>query len=520
MVDSNPPNTVPEEFWPLIARLSEESSAGIMLLDPHGRIVWENDAGKELLGLPTDQASPVLGQRITSLPNVREAGAAPVFEAILEGTSVHDVIVDLVSVSGQPVTFRVDGGPVYDDDGYLIGAWTMARDSVRRTEQAGRLLEIQRMEILGLSVTGVIHDLNNVLTGLGGTLELLGSGGEVSGDLFSALDNMVRRSHDITQRLLEVARPGNQPMESMDLRTPIRQAADLMRHGLGPSVQVECTLPDTQLPVHASRTSLLQCLFNLGTNARDAMDGRGRITLQVTRVEDPERSATHNWPTDFHALLEVTDTGPGIPADQMGRIFEPFFTTKGGSGTGMGLAVVHRSVMDHRGGVAVSNGPDGGARFAVRIPLQAGRVIDDEPTRNLVVPCQLKTQGPPLDGMRILVADDESALRMVLAQGLRMHGAEVELAVDGIEALDAAQHGVTSGHPFHAAVVDMHMPGLDGVELLGALSARVPGIRILATSGLDPSGSTMGELEDLEVRFLGKPFRLAHVVELLLTPPT
>ncbi|MCO4769664.1 MAG: response regulator [Deltaproteobacteria bacterium] len=512
-----PQDAVPRAFWPVIARFGERAPVGVMLLDAEGRIVWENRTAHAILGLPLDEPSPTRGLKITEMANVQAAGAAALLRSLTSGAEVKDILIDITSITGREISMLMDGGAVRGDDGEVIGAWLAGRDLSNDANQAGRLLALQRMELLGLSVTGVIHDLNNTLTGLSGALELMRGGEQPSHTLLGGLEGMVRRSQDIAARLLEVSRPGNQDLQPMDLRTPVRQAADLMRHGLGPGINIECELPRGQVPVECARTNLLQALFNLGTNARDAMDGTGSIRVGLSSVLDPALCEEMGWDGNRYARITFSDSGPGIPPAMATRIWEPFFTTKGGSGTGMGLAVVHRAVLDHSGLITLQS-TDEGASFEIRLPMFLGLVDDDEPTRSMVVPRQFNVHGPPLEGQRVLVADDEPALRLVLDSGLAVKGAEVTVVPDGSTALVAAGRALEEGVPYHSALVDLHMPGLDGVGLLSELRARHPNLRLVATSGLEPAPAVMDEISGLRATFLPKPFRLAHVVEALMNP--
>ncbi len=478
---------VPEALWPVIAQLGEAAPLAVMLLDSSGHILRENRAARKLLGLPVTGPSPNRGVRIDALPNVRDSGAGPILRGLLGGSEVRDVMLDLVSTSGHPVSLLLDGGAVRDGAGNITGVWLAGRDLGSDANQSGRMLALQRMEILGLSVTGVIHDLNNTLTGLSGALELMKGGQEPGHQLLSALDGMVRRSQDIASRLLEVSRPGPQGYEAMDLRTPVRQATDLMRHGLGPGITIHANLPRGQVPVECARTNLLQCFFNLGTNARDAMGGKGTISLELEVVDDEARCEAEGWPGSRYARLTFRDTGPGVPQETAERIWEPFFTTKPGSGTGMGLSVVHRAVLDHGGRVRLIQEAGAGACFEISLPMYLGLVDDDEPTRTMLVPRTLHADGPPLQGRRVLVADDEAALRLVLDTGLSHRGAEVVPVGDGMEALAAAHRATDDGQPFHAAIVDMHMPGLDGLSLVAELRSREPLMRLIVTSGPSPT---------------------------------
>lgn len=506
--------SVPLSTRGVVAALAEDAPFGVLLLDREGRIAWENPALRRMLGIPDDTLSPVLGMRITELPNLKDAGAATVFERMIAGERLTDVLLDFTTALGKAVSLSFNAGPSRDDDGAIDGYWATVRETAESGHpQAGRMIAVQRMEIVGLAVTGVIHDLNNILTALSGTLEMVRGGQEAGPQLVAALDGMVRRSRDIAARLLEVSRPGDNTQEPMDLRTPVRQAADLMRHGLGPSIQIELSLPHHQVPALCERTALLQTLFNLGTNARDAMPGGGTVSLTLKVIRDRAACEERGWPGRRYARLLVQDDGPGIPEETAARIFEPFFTTREGSGTGMGLAVVHRTVVDHGGTVAVVPSEQG-ACFQIELPLYLGPVEDDEPTRTLTIPASA-TKGPPLAGIRLLVADDEEALRLMLRDALSLRGAAVTAVADGSAALAAIQAATEAGLPFHAGLIDMNMPGLSGLDLLTALRGRSD-LSLVAASGLEPGPWEMDELRAMKVAFLPKPFSLATVVEAVL----
>ena len=512
-------NSAPPEHWRTIVSMAEEAPFGVMVLDADGRIRWENHTLRRMLAIEPNKPSPAIGVRVTDLPNIREAGAIELFETLLAGGRIHDLLLEFKTLSGRNVSLSFDAGPLRSSSGSIDGFWLTGVEATDQdSPQAGRMMAVQRMEILGLAVTGVIHDLNNILTALSGTLEMVRGGHQAGPKLVTALDGMVRRSRDIVGRLLEVARPGDNHREAIDLRTPVRQAADLLRNGLGPDVHIDLTLPHHQVPALCNRTMLLQCLFNLGTNARDAMGGAGSISIALSVIRDRGECDRRGWPGRRYARLLFTDAGPGVPPDKASRIFEPFFTTKGGDGTGMGLAIVHRAVMDHSGTVALVPSATG-ATFRIELPLYVGPVEDDEPTRTLTIPAPLRREGPPLQGLRVLVADDEEALRLMLRDALTLRGAEVTAVEDGPSALAALHLSREDGTPLEAGLIDMRMPGLHGIELLTELRARSKELVLIASSGLEPSPTDAEELRRLKISFLPKPFGLSDLVEAILARP-
>lgn len=487
---------------------------GVLLIDAQGILKYENAAARRMLGVPPGMDSPAVGSLIAKLPSMRDPAIQAILARIAAGESVQGVVVEFTSIFGHTLTLVVDAGPAPGS-----GSWIAFRDLAHGGPLAGRLLAAQRLEFVGVAVTGVIHDLNNLITALGGTLEVMRRGRAVDAGLLSNVDGLLRRSRDVTRRLLQAARPGEEHYEPLDLRTPLRQAADLLRNSLGAGIAIHCSLPESQVPVLADRTMLLQCVFNLGVNARDAMHGRGEIFLALDVINDPATCRRRNWPGYRFARIRVADTGPGIPSDTRERVFEPFFSTKDpDKSTGMGLSVVKRAVIDHKGTLQLVDLPGLGACFEIGLPFFAGPVEDDEPTRAMSLPPGVlqRPEDRPLDGMRILVADDEPSVRVLLERALTDQGAEVEPVANGTHAIQALREA-RGGRPFQAAILDVRLPGLGGYEAIGLIRSFDPDIRLLAISGLEPEGPDLLTLKEMRAAFLPKPFRLGDVVDALLS---
>jgi CheY-like chemotaxis protein len=316
---------------------------------------------------------------------------------------------------------------------------------------------------------------------------------------------------------LEAARPHSYGAEPLDLRTPVRQAADLMRNSLGDGIRVILDQPETQVPVFGDRTELVRSLFNLAINSRDAL-GRegGELHLEVTIRRDPQRCRAHRWVGSHHARIRVWDTGPGIPPETASRIFEPFFSTKSpDQGTGMGLSVVHRVVVVHQGTIDYVDLPDRGACFDIHLPLFRGSVDDDEPTRVMYLAKDARSK-KPLNKLRILVADDEPTLRLMLTEALGIRGGEIATAADGLDAIRSLEAAIRAGSPFHVALIDFHMPGVGGMETLRRARELDADLHLVLCSGMDPSPELRDEFDALRVQFLPKPFRLGEAVEAIL----
>jgi len=483
----------------------------LIVLDADGRIVVESRGFLAMAELPPGAKSLASGKIVSELPNMQHPDLQAILSRILAGDRLRGVPLDFTTLRGVQLSVAVDSGPLGDGT-----FWMTVRDLAERDPLAGRLVQAQRMEFMGVAVTGVIHDLNNILTGLGGTLELLQEG-QASDELVRSLSALLRRSRDLTRRLLEAARPRSEGAAPLDLRTPVRQAADLMRNSLGDGMRVVLDLPRRQVPVRADRTEFVRTLFNLAINARDAI-GRegGEIHLEVEIRRDPGVCRSNRWIGPDHARIRVWDTGPGIAAETAARVFEPFFSTKAPDrGTGMGLSVVKRVVVAHHGTIEYVDLPDRGACFDIHLPVFRGAVEDDEPTRVMTM-AQSTAPAKPLHGLRILVADDEPALRLMLGDALTLRGGTVTTAEDGRTAIAAIERAERRGERFDCAVIDFHMPGVGGVDVLRRARDLDPALQLILCTGMEPAASLREELQALSARFLPKPFRLDEAVDAIL----
>jgi two-component system, cell cycle sensor histidine kinase and response regulator CckA len=499
----------------LCAETLEALPVGVMLLDRDGVLVYENAAARAAMGVAEGETSPAIGRPLKSLPSMAHPTIQGMLARLMDGHPIESTVIEFDTIFDKTVTLAVDAGPA-GPDGYFL----MLRDLALAGPLAGRLLSAQRMEFVGVAVTGVIHDLNNMITALGGTVELLRKGRKADEALLGSLDGMLRRSRDVTRRLLEVTRPGEDRRLPMDLRTPVRQTANLLRHSFGSGFDVKCSLPDSQVAILGNRTTLLQCMFNLGVNARDAMGGKGTFFLDLSISRDPARCREQGWPGFHVAVLTASDTGPGIPEVARERLFEPFFSTKRpDKGTGMGLSVVKRAVVDHNGTLELVELEDRGAIFRIELPMHPAAVVDDEPTRAMSLPASaLLAPGTlPLTGQRILVADDEPSVRIMLAEALEARGAEVEAVANGVHAVQAAAEAKAAGRAFDAALIDIRMPGMPGPAAIQRIRALDATVRLVATSGLEPDEDSAEELHASGAAFVSKPFEVPDVVDAILT---
>jgi CheY-like chemotaxis protein len=270
---------------------------------------------------------------------------------------------------------------------------------------------------------------------------------------------------------------------------------------VGEAVELHVDAGDAAVKVRADPTQLQQAILNLAANAREAMPSGGRldVSLTVPGPDGPTPWRARGGSSDPYAVLAVTDTGVGIDAETLPRIFEPFFTTKGRArAAGLGLATVHGIVKQHGGDVEVSSEPGAGTTFRIFLPLAAQRAE----------PAAVEAGVPQTARLRILLVEDEPAVRALTGRILRRAGHDVTAASSPAEAL-ALPHGPQPD----LLVTDVMLPDMDGIELHHRLAERWPGLRVLFMSGCPGGHARLEEAIARGERFLQKPFGPAELLE-------
>ena len=379
----------------------------------------------------------------------------------------------------------------------------------QRIELEAQLNRAKKMEAIGTLAGGVAHDLNNILSGLVSYPDLLlntmGPDHAMRGAL-TTIKSSGQKAAAIVQDLLTLARRGVSVQEVVDLKHIVRSymASPEFRQlqAAFPQVQTATFFTEDITTISGSRVHLGKTLMNLVTNAMEAIDGEGSLTLSIENVYvDTALKGYDTVNEGEYVRLAVKDTGSGIPEADLERIFEPFFTKKemGRSGTGLGMAVVWGTVKDHNGYINVSSAPGQGATFELYFPLCRETASETTPA--------VEMDGLRGRGQKILVVDDIAVQRQIGVQILNQLGYEAD-AVDGGH---AAVHYVES-HKVDLLVLDMIMPpGPDGLDTYRQISAIQPGIKAVIASGYSET-DRVREAQKLGAgRYIRKPYTMEKI---------
>lgn len=479
----------------------EQVGEGIFVTDAQGTIQFVNPAFKRMTGYSGEEA---VGQNLRILKSGEqdELLYRNLWETVSGGTTW----------SGRMVNKRKDGtlyteettiSPVRDALGQIVNYVAVGRDITEHLRLEGQFLQAQKMEAVGLLAGGVAHDYNNMLTVILGYAELALRKVDPDQPLHGDLEEIIkaaRRSTDITRQLLIFARKQTIIPVALDLNQTVESMLTMLRRLIGEDIDL-VWLPEKGLgPVKMDPTQVDQILANLCVNARDAIAGIGKITIETgSSVFDEAYCADHLGfvPGDY-ALLAVSDNGCGMDKKTKDQIFEPFFTSKEvGQGTGLGLSMVYGIVKQNNGFLNVYSEPGCGSTFRVYLPREAAQVVDVRRERAVEI--------PPSQGETVLLVEDEPALLKMGTMMLEKLGYRVLAAGTPDEAIALAEEHMAE---LHLLLTDVVMPGMNGKDLAERLHVLCPDMKILFMSGYSVNVIGAQWVMDEGVNFIEKPFSM------------
>ncbi len=483
-------------------RESFESAAhGMAILTADGRFAAANVALTELLGqselelsrkrlaeIVIDADQDKLQAMFSRVTSGQHAGVNAELRFIgTDGKSIHG----LTSVSG-----------VRDRFGKVEQLIVQIVDLTTRHRAEEHLRKAQKMEAIGQLTGGIAHDFNNLLTVIIGNLQLvetaLEGNDKASKRARDAIEAATKGS-DLTRQLLAFAR--RQPLAPQEIAVNelIDNMGSLLARSIGGSVELKVDLMEGTPQIKADPTQLESSILNLAINARDAMDKNGRLTIETSPAYlDQVYASEHEEVVPGHyILIAVSDTGSGMPAHIIEKIFQPFFTTKEvGKGTGLGLSMVFGFIKQSGGHVRVYSEEGHGTSFKLYLPrtdVEEEAVVAIEPVTTVE-----KTK------KKILVTEDQQAVRMVAVDFLEDFGYEVVQACDGVEALQILQDQPDIDLLF----TDVVMPGgMNGFDLSQAAEQLCPNLKVIHASGYPKGAMVHQEEPRLKDNLISKPFR-------------
>ncbi len=470
------------------------------LLDATGRVLACNATGAGRLGMTPDQmeghsllecnAPEIMQKRFAVLASVVATATPAAFR------DTRDIYI-----------FDHSLYPITDESGRVHRVAWLAEDVAHEVALERQLRQAQKMEAVGTLAGGIAHDFNNILGVVMSNIEMLRDTG-LTGRAAARADRILRaalRAREVVRQLLAFGRPADEPYVPLDLCRTVDDALQLVKPSIPPNVTLRTLLPPDALPVYGDATQIHQVLLNLSTNAVHAMPEGGLLDVTLETLVLGGDEVLRSYPElspGRYVRLSVADSGLGMTAAQLERVFEPFFTTKPqGTGSGLGLSMVHGIVRKHGGTVRAHSQSGQGARFDVLLPLldPAGGAPPGPGCAH--GPDFADVPGTPgRQPLHVLVVDDEHDFRQSVAEMLHAHGHRSTGTGDAEDALRLLAAG-----RYDVALLDLRMPGRSGPELARAIRARGFTLPLVLCTG-NQCDITPEELEQAGLTLIGKPF--------------
>jgi PAS domain S-box-containing protein len=489
----------------LLQSIIDTSQALIYVKDMDGRYRLANRKFQEVHGL-IGQA--ILGRTDYELFGKERAVSLRRMDqmAVLHGQSLKSEETRTLE-DGEHV-YMTDRTPLRDQRGKTYAVCGMSSDVTEFKRVEEQLRQSQKTEAIGRLAGGIAHDFNNLLTAINGYSSLALAVTEPASPVHGFLQEVLKggeKAAALTKQLLAYSRKQILDPSILNLNDVVKDMEPMLHRLIGEDIVLESDLAQDLAQVKADRGQIGQILLNLVINARDAMAGGGKVTIETSNAELDAASAkdAEVAPGTF-ARLSVKDTGVGMTSDVKARIYEPFFTTKGpGKGTGLGLPVVFGIVKQSEGGITVDSEPGKGTSFNILLPKAKSRESAQAPARK--APDNVHPTGT--EG--ILLVEDDSSVRQFASIALKSLGYRVETAMNGLDALHILKE---EDAKLQLIITDLVMPEMGGKELAAEVKRMHPEIPILFISGYDKSAPKDAQ-EFGGDSFLQKPFTHGELAE-------
>ncbi len=482
--------------------LIEDAPYAICRSTTSGQLLQANRAMQEMLGYKSGYEQDLL---VRDLPFIYASPEE--FEALRQSLLEEGVIQGRegtwICRDQKEVQILASGRAVRGPTGEVEHFDIIAENITERKQLEARLRQAEKMQAIGQLAGGVAHDFNNLLTVISLQIEEV-LGHSLVDDVRESLVDVkqaTERAADLTRQLLAFSRQQVLISKVLNLNEVIERLRQMLSRLIRENIALRF-LPEPNLwAVRADPNQLERVLLNLALNAQDAMPDGGQLTIETSNLRFAgDASPSGQIDPGEYILITVTDTGHGMDEETKAHIFEPFFTTKKpGQGTGLGLSMVYGIVKQSDGHVRVESYPGVGSTFKIYLPR--------------VSPLEQVGTGPvatttPHGQETVLVAEDEEAVRRIVAEQLRRLGYRVLMAADGLEAANLAH---SFGGRIDLLITDLIMPNMGGRELAAELRKSEPWLKVIYISGYAGRGVAGQGVEVLDAPYIQKPFSIQQL---------
>ncbi len=483
----------------------ENAVEGIFQVTVDGRFISANPAMARILGYDSPEeliqsVSDVARQHYV-YPERRKEFVRLIWEnGVVQGFEAEQYRKD-----GTKIWVSLNARPILNEDGEIAYIEGILMDITERTRTKQELLKVEKLQSIGALAGGIAHDFNNLLTAILGNISAVKPALGVDHRGFQRLTEAEKaclRAKGLTKQLLAFAKGGAPIKRTIPICEVLKDAAELALRGA--NVRCEITAPDDIRPVEVDADQIGQVFSNLVINAQQAMPRGGVIEITASDVNISAHDGV-GLPAGSYVRVDVKDRGPGIPEEHLSKVFDLYFTTKP-KGSGLGLATAYAIINNHGGAISVDSKPGDGAVFHVYLPASTGEVTVADVREGTVI----TGKG------RILLMDDEEAIRVLAGELLTMLGYESEVAADGMECIAKYRDAMARGASFDAVILDLTVPGgMGGKSALDYLRALDPHVKAIVSSGYSDAPVMANYREYGFSGVIPKPYDVAELSRVL-----
>lgn len=484
--------------------LLDAARDAMIVCDLSGRVEYWNPAAEILYGFTAEEA---LGQPVDELV-VSEAEVVPLIAAALDETGHWSG--ELLQSTRHGTRRRIESRRqvIRNDRGVAVSVFSVNSDVTETRLAEENRVRAQRLESLGTLAGGIAHNLNNILTPILMSVQVLDQGERDPSrrDTLRMMETGIVRGADMIKQVLDFAKGTDGEQARLSTVDLLDEFVAFCHELLPSTIHIVQHVDRSIAPVVGNSSQLMQVLVNLATNSRDAMPNGGTLAIGAGTAEHPTTAVADSANAGQWVSITVTDDGAGMSPQTVSRIFEPFFTTKEvGQGTGLGLPTVQSIMHSHRGHIEVASEVGAGTTVTLWLPADEGDVHTAD--GDFV---SKRFELPPGKGERILVIDDDPLILTTVRSMLDAAGYSTIGASNGREGLDVL---AAASPPFDLILTDVVMPILDGAEVIQHVLAHHPDLPIIAATGFTSNPEIMRSVDAGLVAMLDKPFTATALLD-------